>query len=490
MNLCVKFFQKFHRILLIFFPAVIFFSYHPVISLGTNEYMNFDLSLVEIWLVLFALSSIPSLKRLVSFFGWPKLLLSATIPLYCSLSSLWSGNPLRAVLTSGILWLVVFAVLNIIVDFKSSPTLRPKLLKILLATSVFFAVICWVQCILDLAGVSREFTLLCRGCTYTSFGFPHPNGFAIEPQFMGGLFLAPVLLCFYLLFLSAPKSRKQKVSLILVTLFLTSTLFLTLSRGAIYSFGLGLVVLFVFCCTKRFPIIKYKLKSATTAILLVIVAFSIAIVSEGFFAAISPTNDTFFSGITKSIHQLSLGVIDLRSAEFKSDQSSTHVDSSNDSPTSSDAETAAEPKETTIAPETSSFSGYVAESTNVRLSLNSLALGTWSSSPQYIVIGTGLGSAGIAMHTLHPEDLGPKEIVQNEYVSLLLELGATGILIIAAVIIYALIKIPKNALLLAVLVSFAFSLLFFSGLPNALYIYLLPVLFATAKNNFFVKNKI
>lgn len=38
-------------------PAVLFFSYHPIISLGANDSMNFELSLPLIWLLLFDLGA-------------------------------------------------------------------------------------------------------------------------------------------------------------------------------------------------------------------------------------------------------------------------------------------------------------------------------------------------------------------------------------------------------------------------------------------------
>ena len=492
MKFCVK---KISKFLLYFLPAALFFSYHPVISFGQNSYMNFDLSLTEIWLTLFTLSLIPSIKDILKLFNWRNLIFVATVPLYCTLSAIWSDNPLRTILTSGILWLILISSLGIIFLFKDNAYLRRKIFKTVLITATFVSVMCWLQCILDLMHVPRDFTLLCRGCTYTAFGFPHPNGFAIEPQFMGGLLIAPVLLCYYAVFNHAYRKHKQKLVLILLTLFLTTTLFITLSRGAIFSFTIGLIILFCLSSTKRFPIIKQKLKLASKTLLLVLSSFAIALLAEGIFAAVSPTNDTFVSGITKSIHQLSLGTIDLRPEAYKSSASSnSHAaledgESSNEtiaSPTSSPAPSTG----SDVSEATSSFSGYVPESTDTRLNLNSLALNAFKSSSQYILIGTGLGSAGIAMHRAYPEELGPKEIVQNEYVSILLELGLIGAVIITVVILYLLIKSPKNPLLLATLYSFAFSLLFFSGLPNAIYLYLVPVLFATAKYNFFVEDKV
>ncbi len=473
-----KFLNKLPTILLYFLPAILFFSYHPVISLGSNNYMNFDLSLPEIWLVLFLFSLLPKAKSIIKFYGAKKLLISSIIPVYFSLSAIWSDNHIRAILTSGILWLLLFTVLGIIMLIKEKKNLRMELLKILLISAYFISAICILQCILDLFGVGREYTLLCKGCTYTAFGFPHPNGFAIEPQFMGNLLLVPTLLSFYLIYKHAYKSQKQKIILSLLTVFLTTTLFLTLSRGAIYAFVIGLATLFIVCSIKHYSLIKAKLKQAVFSVVIVLVALSLSLVSEGIFAQVSPTNDTFYSGVTKAIHQLSLGKLDFRPAEIIELTENT---------TSSEA--AAEAKDADS--ETSTFSGYVPESTNIRLGFNSLAIDTWRSNPRYLLIGTGLGSAGIAMNKTYPESTGAKEIVQNEYLSLLLEVGVIGVTIIILIAIYAVRKTPKNPLLIATVVSFAFSLLFFSGLPNALHIYILPVLFITgAKDNLFIKDKV
>ena len=45
--------DNFYSVLLYLLPLVLFFSYHPVISLGGDGTMNFELSLPIIWLVVF-----------------------------------------------------------------------------------------------------------------------------------------------------------------------------------------------------------------------------------------------------------------------------------------------------------------------------------------------------------------------------------------------------------------------------------------------------
>lgn len=451
----MKLFTKnFSKNLLLILPPVLFLSYYPVISLGASDTTNFELSIPEIWLIIFAISLIPLIKNLFHFYKFKNLAIISILPIYLSLSALWSDNPLRAVLTAGIFWLLVVAALGIVYLFKNDKTLQDKILKSLLFSAVFFSLFCWVQCVLDLAGVPRDYSLLCRGCVSTVLGFPHPSGFATEPQFMGGLLIAPALLCFY-----RRQSQKQGQKYTLLAVFLTATLFLTLSRGAIFAFVAGLILLQILTKNKKF----------LRALFACAIAFIFALSAQGIFASLSPTSDTFFSGITKSIHQVSLGLIDLRPTTPQQDASSTPVTQS-----------------------TSKFSGYIAESTDIRLSLNSLAISTWASSPRYILVGTGLGSAGLAMHALHSDLLGPKEIVQNEYLSLLLETGLLGYALIIATALFLVHRtfatLKRSPLFLATIFAFGLTLLFFSGLPNALHIYLFPLLFISfSKNNLSVE---
>ena len=478
------------KYLLILFPPVFFFSYFPIIALGSNNYMNFELSLPEIWLVIFFLFSLPQLKTVYKFYN-PKILLLATIlPLYFTLTIIWSENRPRAILTAGLFWLLIFAALNLVYRLKTDKTkkLHASLIKSLLVSATAVSIFCWIQCILDVAGVPRDATLLCRGCVSISFGFPHPSGFAIEPQFMGNLLLAPVLLCFYLLskFQKTPKNIKKRLYIILLTLFLTSTLFLTLSRGAIYAFVVALVIMLMLIRKKSMLI---------RSIAYAFISLAVALVAFGTFSTLGPTSDTFFDGTAKAIHQLSLGKIDFRSDRVKN---------ATDANTETNTTVEASATSTDDATE-SAFSGYVAESTNVRLGLNSLAIKTWVTSPKYVLVGAGLGSAGPAMNRAFPDEIGPKEIVQNEYVSLLLETGLVGVILLASVVIFttvALVKHQKTArktvlitpLFVSVTLGFSLTLLFFSGLPNALHLYLFPLLFLDynlrSKDDFLITEKV
>ena len=94
-------------------PFVLLFSYHPIIPLGGNESMNFELSLPLLWLIFFDLVGLvllicrdgflKSVEGIIKKWKW------LLFPLFLTISCLWSLNILRGILTVGILWLIYFA---------------------------------------------------------------------------------------------------------------------------------------------------------------------------------------------------------------------------------------------------------------------------------------------------------------------------------------------------------------------------------------------
>lgn len=505
-------------------PGVLFFSYHPILKLGQNSSMNFELSLPLIWLVIFDLVAFVTLialgvrkphkkpknakntknaknaKTSLFAFDFPgisdrRFFFFALFPLYATFSIFWSANPTRALLTSVIIWLLFFAIFSLIylLPLLKLPTnFRRNLLLSFFLSTTFVCIFCWIQCFLDIFGLERSHTLLCLGCTYLSFGFPHPSGFAIEPQFMGNLLLAPTLTALYLLvFSKAKSSRRSRFALIAFASFFSATLFITFSRGAIYAYLVALVVLLAFAICQH--------RHLVSLILIPIFTFIFSLSAQGIFSIIGPTDETFLSSTTKSLHHLSLGLLDFRSLATEPSPASA-TDSAPDSTATDQSDQ-----------ESAIFEGYVVESTNVRLNLNSVAWQTWlhdcssstldsssscpTISPLRILFGVGLGGAGTAMHTAFPEQVtSPKEIVQNQFFSLLLELGIVGILLFLLILILAFVPYsphslsdsfwhhPALPLLISLLVAYLVTLNFFSGLPNALQIYLIPpLLFLTLR---------
>lgn len=477
---------KFRLFLLVSLPFALVFSYHPRISLSSTSSMNLELSIPLLWLLLFALSSLPRLPyslRSLLLNSHPKfrpflLILFCFSFFYPAASIFWSPNPLRAILTFGVFACLLISSLTIS-ELISSQKIKTNLCKSTLISGVFAAFFCLVQCILDIFQVPPTTTLLCQGCSYQTFGFPHPNGFAIEPQFMGNLLIAPTFLA---LALSFDFKLRQKLFqtnsrsiFFTVSAFLLFAIFLTFSRGAIYSSLAALFILFVFLLIKH---LKTHQKITHLLLIFPLLTFSVlaSLLTQGLFAQISPTNDTFLSGVTKSVHQLSLGKIDFRPPLKPKLQPQPKSQSL---PASKPFPSPATPAQKS-GKHSSLQTGYIAESTNIRLKLSRYGLDLWKSSPQNLIFGVGLGGAGQSLYQKYPSLGSPKEIIQNEYITVLAELGLIGFIILSAfsILIFFFAFRYANPFFLATLFAFFLSVNFFSGFPNALHIYLLsPALY-------------
>ncbi|MBR2994535.1 O-antigen ligase family protein [Candidatus Saccharibacteria bacterium] len=471
------------RALVLALPLSLYFSYFPVISLGANGSMNFELSIPLIWLVVFdVVGGIYAFYRKVLFVKIGRKWMWLLFPVWLSLSVLWSPNMTRGVLTVGILWLIYFACyLMWRLRDEFGGDFRERFLKWFFGATIFVCTWCVIQCILDLVNVSRDYSLMCAGCTYKMFGFPHPNGFAIEPQFMGNLLLAPMIVVGWQIFRSWPRpagpspraagansraaALRNAISLkyFAILFVLVVTLFLTFSRGAIYAAIVGLCFMSGFKIFSKKKERKNAVKQVGVVWGIVILSFVVALNIQGVMAAVSPTNDTYVTGVTKVLNHLSLGVIDIRGEK----------------PMESDV-VVENPVENSVDKGNEAvFDGYVAESTDTRVKLSGVAMKTWARDFPTMLFGVGIGGAGQAIYDngLSPS---PKEIVQNEYPAILLETGLVGfILFVLAVLLLIkfVLKSSAKMMALSLLVAYGVSLVFFSGLPNALQIYLLPMLF-------------
>ena len=517
--------KKLLKFLLLIMPACLFLSYHPLMKFGESETMYFELSVAMIWLVVFDVVAVVIMwQEKLLFKGLKNKWAWILFPVWLTLSIAWSLNVTRGVLTAGVLWLVYIAGYGMW-------TLREllgkgfwmKWVKWLMITTLVVCGWCLLQCILDLFGVGQNVTLLCDGCTYQMFGFPHPNGFAIEPQFMGNLLLAPAMIAMWLFIItkaSKPKlfssvTRGEKLSDFcsetdkqardnfspaalrlyssktfgLLAFVFTTTLFLTFSRGAIYAFLMGVVVMGVMVLVREKKR-KGIGKRIGVVCLTIITAFVVSLVAQGVMAEVSSTDDTFQTGVAKVLNHLSLGIIDIREKGTDVGELTEEVE-----PVENFQEDSGEKSVTNLTEESSDkksvakklaekskavFNGYVAESTDTRVRLTGAAFQIWASEPKIALVGVGLGGAGQALYNnnLSP---APREIVQNEYASLLLEAGVIGLVLFCLTIVLimrAVLKLKLKAglaLVIALLVAYAITLMFFSGLANALQIYLMPV---------------
>ena len=499
--------SKFFKFLVIIAPFLLYFSYFPVISLGATGSMNFELSLPLLWLVLFDLVAfVLMVRKKLLFCDIKRKWLWLLFPLWLSVTIFWSLNFIRGLLVVGILWLLYFAgyaVWNLRGLFDSE--FRRKFWCGFFGASLVVCFWCILQCILDLVGVDRGYSLMCEGCTYSMFGFPHPNGFAIEPQFMGNLLLAPAIIAAWLL------SKKQnsinlerKLSrgdnfynrsvgahtkfqfrdslrdccknhsgsgflcskFILFCFFIIiTTLFLTFSRGAIYSLVVGLLFMTAYLIMREKKTRNEIAKRIGLVWGAVVLSFLLALNLQGLMAEVSPMNDTYKTGVAKVINHLSLGVVDIREEGLVSEE--TYAPESENTEVDGNS-----------LPEKSAFDGYVTESTDTRVRLTGAALEVWSKDFTTAMFGVGLGGAGQALY-VNGLTSSPKEIVQNQYASLLLETGIIGVILMVVsliMIVKIAIKNQFSAGVLSLIVAYLVSLCFFAGLPNALHIYLLPII--------------
>ena len=434
-------------------PILLWFAYQPVIRLGGNATMNFELSLALIYCVVLALAGLP-----VAWRAWRKLVcnklvwLSGLFVLWSALSIIWSDNPLRGVLSvgiAGVLWLILLATLA---DIKRIKKLLPALTNLLLLSTM---VICALELVQFIGGIwlnRREPLLLCLGCSAVQFGFVRPNVFAIEPQFLGNMLLLPTLILTRRLIIK--RWSKQDVLMFAVAL---GGLFLTMSRGAIYAFIVGAIVLAI--------IYRKKWQRLLSGVGLTAAVFVITLAMQGSAAALNPhLAESFGGAIDKVVSQLSLGMINLGGL-FKP-KTNTNVEESVATKVSSEAK----PR----------YDGYVAESTDVRTNFSKVALSVWRSSPRNMILGVGVGGAGVAMAQYEHSDWS-KEIVQNEFVEVLMERGVIGLVLLLSLIGVVAYGLWRNDAkwVLAILVAYLAQYCFFSGLPNALHVFVVMVLFCT-----------
>ena len=102
-----------------------------------------------------------------------------------------------------------------------------------------------------------------------------------------------------------------------------------------------------------------------------------------------------------------------------------------------------------------------------------------------MLFGVGIGSGLISMYESGAMNTS-REIVNNQYVSLLLEGGIVGValLIVSLALVFRVVcKTQDKLLIFSLIIAYMVSLLFFSGLPNALHIYLLTGLLVVISRN-------
>ena len=460
--------DKIRHGLVLCLPAILFLSNFPLLQFGENSSMHFKLNLPLLWLGLFSLLSV---KTAVSYFKAHLKTPLLGFPIVLMISCLTSINPIRALFTFLVVSCLIISIIALSEFFHQMPApKKPQFLnqlkRIFLTSSAIISLFCVLQLLTDALGLSNTITRICSNCTTQIFGFPHANGLAIEPQFMGSLLIAPLF--FALNSLLENKNKKSQIKLTLVVILIFMALLLTLSRGAIFSVTVALFLLLSFLKS-----LKKTLKIAGLTTISVI----LALVFQGSLATVGPTNTSFEQAVSTAVNQLTLGKIALvdNQAQSKPENNSESIKNSTENPT----ELTKDPAENSTKDPTPRFTGYVAESTERRLELATFALKITAAHPTNTLFGTGLGSAGTEMYVHFPKQQGhEKEIVQNQYLETILEIGFIGLilLVLSLVTFIKLSGFKFEPYTVATLLAFAISLCFFSGYPNALHIYLLPVI--------------
>ena len=409
--------------------------------------MNYELSLTLIYVVILAIVGLPriwyhrselrqsGLVRLVSaFVGWSGLCV------------IWLDNHTRGLLTFAVYATLYLVFLALVAERRLLCRLLPKLVRVAIWMTISACLLAIIQMVLGTFVITNRHSLgLCAGCVAGQFGFIRPNLLAIEPQFLGSLLLAPLLYITYLTLRGKHDYAKQPLLLVLML----TTLWLTLSRGAIYAYLASLVVMIL---------LVRKWRRMLAVVGLVALSLVICLVCQGALASANPRIDSSFTqAVSTSLNHLSMGIIRLP-YQRKSPTSLPSI-----------------PREHDKQP---AYHGYVTESTNVRLSLTKTALAAWRSNRLgQQLFGTGLGSAGIVLARQTGSQY-QKEIVQNEFVEVLLERGLIGLVLLGGLVaLYGrLCSQRRDYLALVILVAYLAQWCFFSGLPNALHIYLVLAL--------------
>ena len=428
---------------LLFAPIVVWFSYQPNFHIGRNDGMNMEFSLVMIYIIVLGLAALPKIyKNQSSLLKNKAVWLTLAFVLWNLLSILWAPNKPRAILTSGVLGVLFLDFLAILsLDLKK---LYPYLLKFYIASASAMSIFAITQVVY---GAWYDYGL-CNGCLAQGFGFVRPSGFAIEPQFMGSLLIVPIILLLDR-FIAKESTRLDFFNLFIMLV----AMYLTLSRGAIFSLIIALIVL-VLLRSKNLK------QAASFGILflmnILISSFLAGMVVHGVFTQLNPrVSDGFYDSISKSVNQMTLGRISLPEIEEEP------------------AQNLVEPEQIDMSTEKAVFDGYVEKSTDERTSLSGLAIKTWQKDWQTVFFGVGVGGSGKVIFDYTGQTASIYEIVQNQYLETLLENGLVGAILFGLILGGFFVKTRSNKIAWAILIAFMVQWNFFSGLPNALHIYLI-----------------
>lgn len=444
-----------------FAPFAVLFSYYPNFHFGNAGGANLEFSIALIYAVILMLFGVKNIfKNRSKLMKNKAVILTGFFIFWNFITIIFSQNPLRSFLVSGV-WLVLW--LDFLVILTLSKNI--KLMKASIQNFVFSAFLMSIFAIIQVIYGTWTDWGLCAGCTAQGFGFVRPSVFAIEPQFFANMLLVPILILISRIF--NKKSTKKEKIVVWIMLF---TLYLTLSRGAIFAFLLAFLVL-IFVNQKLSK--KVILQNFLISGWLIISSFLCGMIFHAIFTELNPRiSDSFYDSISKSVNQISLGKIKLIKIKKVVIQETKEPEIKSGSLKSKELT-----EKDLKKPKKAMFDGYVEKSTNERTKMSDLAIETWLSNPFILFFGVGSGASGTAILKSTHQIANSSEIVQNEFLSILLELGIFGLIIWGLIIFGIFLKSREEKSVWAILTAFLVQWFFFSGLPNALHIYLILATF-------------
>lgn len=432
-------------------------SLYPSFSLPLFNFPTFRIGLYQVLAVLFVLTATPLLLRSLRHAYKHPLVMGAGI--FLLLAFLWGSltttNLPRTLLYSGsLVSLIVLAVAAFATYRELNNKRRALIPVVLLWSGLIFGVLTLIELLFITLGWLPA-SVLCTGCVSSVFGFPRVNLFAAEPQFLANSLLPALVAAMFF-------KDAQRIWFAPATLLVTSAaIAITFSRGAYVAIVVAICAyVLILIVNKSFTKLRVAFQNTVTVAVGTLVGFVLLISSASYLYRDSPyiTYNTTVSALS----HVSLGLITL--PEHHPD---TPVAVPNPATPHSTSPTAHfDPK------------GYIAASSNERLSAAETALSAWNDSPLTMLFGVGMGNLGGYVRT-HAVPNAPADLtVYIFYVLLLSELGLVGLavlLLTIGTILYRTWRHTESRWLMfafMLTIAFAVQLTFFGSYINVMYLYM------------------
>lgn len=428
-----------YQYLLLCFVVSLAASYLPVITFGVLSGVHVDATLLYVVTIGFVVTTLALMTHYKQLRMQLPITVISIFAGYSTLSILWTSNPIRGIITSLFLWLMI----GLVVSMQYATVKLLKIPAIVLRVLLFaylavVAIVLW-QLVGDATGLSPQLTLLPEQYRSTVFGVARPVGLALEPQFLASLLIFPLLGSAWRVLSGA----RDKLSAILL-ISASSLLLLTISRGGILAATIGLTVLLV-CIRPHWKIICRTLFYGLISII-VALFLQFALASINVRDSISGTK-----AVANIIEQLSLGIIKLPETDSAPASTAPLMPTDSTQPTG----------------------GYVASSTDSRTTMLQNAIKLWATSLMTFLFGVGSGGFGTSLAAHIDTHATSGTVANNFYAEMLAELGLIGTALFVTFLVYVFVKLIKRRqwLFVALLVAFLVQWNYFSGNANVIHVW-------------------